>query len=221
MQLTVTEDTQAVAPATWRFGPFEVTETGLDIHGRPSWDVWWEFGERLKFLERTLQFAIGDWAAWGEESFGEDAYAAFVENDYAESTIQTYASVARSVNRLIRVKGLTFAHHRVVASLRRNDRTHSPNTELQRDYLNKARENGWSAGKLREQIRADLGHDPAPVSRVNPFIQTMKGELAANDRGVLFHVDDEGTLIFVNDTRLFPPGFAYHFIVTRVDGVTP
>jgi hypothetical protein len=83
-----------------------------------TYEQWMEYGKRLKETIWGTPFAVGDWiniaesAPWGEKySQGMDMLGI----DY--SRLANYASVAKRVPAVIRVKSLSWSHHAAVAAL--------------------------------------------------------------------------------------------------------
>ena len=76
---------------------------------------WIERGRTLAQADFDHQFAIGDWLIEGEDRWTriyDEAVGIFT--GYTKETLQVFASVARNVEPLIRVKDLSWAHHRAV-----------------------------------------------------------------------------------------------------------
>ena len=107
---------------------------------------WKERGRKLALDDCERQFAIGDWLIEGEEKWTRNIYkdALAIFNGYAKSTLQTFASVARSVEPLSRNKDLSWAHHKVVARFTVLD--------FQQQLLAYAAEKRISATKFRKYV---------------------------------------------------------------------
>jgi hypothetical protein len=86
---------------------------------------------RLRDTEFTHQWAIADWMLAGVSKFGKNrAYEVAIEaTGMTRGTLEQFAHTAKKV--LIRVKGVSFGHHRLVAKYDRKD---------QERYLNHAKE---------------------------------------------------------------------------------
>ena len=97
----------------------------------------------LRETEFTHQWAIADWILAGVKEFGSDrAYEVAVEaTGMTRGTLEQFAHTARKV--LIRVKGVSFGHHRLVAKYKPED---------QQRYLTHA----WEAGESVESFAAFL-----------------------------------------------------------------
>jgi hypothetical protein len=116
----------------------------------PVHQDWLDRCRELAKAGSNLQFDIGDLLAEGEDRWSREiAYdeACVIFHDYTRASLQTLVSVARSVKPLIRVKDLSWAHHRAVAKLAK-----SP--ETQRELLAHAAENGMLVADFREYVKA-------------------------------------------------------------------
>jgi hypothetical protein len=89
----------------------------------------------LRNTEFTHQWAIADWMRDGEKSFGKTKAARTKTYDEAEKvtgftreTLEQFAHTAKKV--LIRVKGVSFGHHRLVAKFKGPDRKKRQKKEL-------------------------------------------------------------------------------------------
>jgi site-specific DNA-methyltransferase (adenine-specific) len=147
-------DITAAPKAELQLAPyFKLTSTGLQITGEPTYDEWAAVGETLKFLESSIQFALGDWLRYGERKWGEKYAQVSEETGRSEGTLRNYVSVANSVDLSLRNDKLTFDHHRFVAPLRLQDG--APDVEKQRHYLDLAAKQELPASKLRDVIKQD------------------------------------------------------------------
>lgn len=127
-------------------GTFTITETGLTVNGNPTYEEWQAFGETLRFLERTIQFTIGDWLNYGEKRWGEKYAQAVEETAYSAGTLRNFASVAATFDLSSRDDKLKFAHYSSVMALRNPDG--SPNRPAQKELLTRAVSEGLSARTL-------------------------------------------------------------------------
>lgn len=135
---------------------FRITPTGLEVHGEPSFELCENFGELLRTMENSIQFARGDFQNYMEARFGEQAAQALdASSGWASSTCRAYRWVSERVapeDRRID-QGLSFKHHMVVAAL--------PPAQ-QRKWLDKAIGNGesepWTVSRLTAALKvgADL-----------------------------------------------------------------
>ncbi|APU21378.1 LmbU family transcriptional regulator [Actinoalloteichus sp. GBA129-24] len=114
---------------------------------RIAFDKWVGIGSYLSNAISASTWCLGDWLVYGEESFSgryRDA-TEFTSLDY--QTLRNHAWVARRFPISRRRETLSFTHHAEVASL----------SEPEQDFwLRKADECGWSAKRLRREVRASL-----------------------------------------------------------------
>jgi hypothetical protein len=120
---------------------------------------WAERGKVLKVAEHQIrktefahQWEIADWVLEGQETFGKEAAydAAEKATGMTRETIQQFAHAAKKV--LIRVKGVSFGHHRLVASL-------YPDRDFQKKELHFARKNRLSVERFSLHLRGLGRHD--------------------------------------------------------------
>lgn len=99
-----------------------------------------------------VRFAIGDALLIGPELYGDEAYQAFEAMHLSEDARLEYRRVASQVPRSRRRKGLSWSHHRAVASLEPAE---------QKTWLRRAAEEGLSHHALRDALRTgDTGLPP-------------------------------------------------------------
>lgn len=80
-----------------QLGKFCVTPTGLTAEGRPTYEEWFSVGSTLKFLNASIQWALGDWLNYGEKTY-RDTYAQAIDaTDYERQTLYDFAWVAGAV----------------------------------------------------------------------------------------------------------------------------
>ena len=103
------------------------------------------------------QFWIGDLLNYCKEAMGE-SYAQIVdETRYSISTLQNFMWVAERVRPNGRWDTLTFDHHSSVAKLEPSE---------QDEWLNRAATSGWSAHRLREELRGPKKEKKPKLIRV-------------------------------------------------------
>jgi len=125
---------------------FMLTETGLEVAGKPDFEEWMDYGVTLKTLDGTSrQFAIGDWIVHGFGTYEHGKWETVqqVWGDEAIETLRQYEWVARQVKSVTRVTHLSFTHHRAIADL--------PD-DKQRKWLQQAAEHKWSVATLRQKM---------------------------------------------------------------------
>lgn len=131
---------------------FQIGPAGLLVTGNPSFDSFDALGETLRTLDKSLQFAIGDFFREVEDRFGEKSSQILDHTGWSESTLRAYRWTAVKVPQEVRrMDRLTYSHHQAVAKL-------AP--RQQRKWLNEAAEaeQPWSVTRLKKAIRD--GADP-------------------------------------------------------------
>lgn len=116
--------------------PFTVSPVGLIIEGEMSFEDWREIARNFGNSLRSAAFCIGDWLIYGESKFGrqlpldapgfDSPRPKLCRESYDEavaltgldmSTLQTYASVCRSIPITERDPRLSFEHHKALAPI--------------------------------------------------------------------------------------------------------
>lgn len=117
-------------------------EEHLAFELRPGLPIeeWIEAGRWLRALERGVQFWVGDWLAYGEAHYGEEAFADLERQD---KTLANWATVARRIDPSRRRGSLRFSHHAEVTSLSPDEQT---------EVLDKAEENNWTVRETRQEV---------------------------------------------------------------------
>jgi hypothetical protein len=134
-----------------------------------EFDAWRERGEKLSFDAADHQWALGDWIVEGDELRGaasltrSQCFKHGVYNFAADvtglsvATIKDYAYVARSVPEEMRVKTLSFGHHKLIAGLER---------EQQLAFLSEMEVGHLTVGDARRRIKYLLSR-AKPESKPN------------------------------------------------------
>lgn len=157
----------------FRFGRINLTAIGLPPDTDLSPEEFESLGEMLARLEGSLQWLLGDWLAYGETRWGETAAHIAEAVGLDVNTLYSYASVCRNVQFLIRIKNLSFSHHRLVAALP---------PDSQRHWLELADEHDWSVATMKSHIQQAL-NPPAnsttpawqkPIERLSKFFTPIK-----------------------------------------------
>lgn len=120
-----------------------LTTVGLTFSTDLQFDEWMSLMETLTRMETAFQFAIGDALIWGEARYGERYSQAMEATGLTYQALANMVWVARKVPIQNRREGLSWTHHRVVASVEPED---------QPGLLNMALEQGLSATGLQEHI---------------------------------------------------------------------
>ena len=142
--------------------PGKLTETSLTLPADLTRERWAEIGRTLRAMERGVQFWVGDWLAFGEDHYGEEAFA---ELERKDKTLANWATVARKVHPSRRRDDVRFSHHAEVTSLPPEEQT---------EVLGMAAENGWVVRETREEVerrnhdRAEKEFGKSQVTKTEP-----------------------------------------------------
>lgn len=131
-----------------------LTSVGLTVVGDLQFDEWLDLMQTLVRMETAFQFAIGDALIWGESRYGEKYSQAMECTGLSYQSLANMVWVSRKVPHHNRVDGLSWTHHRVVASVEPED---------QPPLLQHALTNGMSASGLQQMIS---GKEPTTRSMV-------------------------------------------------------
>lgn len=148
---------------------FEASVNGLIVKGKPGIDLWSEVGRTLRVLERSAQFAIGDFLIRIEEQLGEEASQVVDYSEgWKEKTCDNYRWLASRIAPADRrMDRLGVRHHQLVARLA---------SSRQRYWLTQAAadsdEHPWTVARLRAALKS--GEDIPPSALV--VIVTVKDE---------------------------------------------
>ncbi|APU21372.1 LmbU family transcriptional regulator [Actinoalloteichus sp. GBA129-24] len=124
-----------------------VTRTGLLLPKRMAFEKWVGMGSYLSNIMSGSSWCLGDWLLYGETKFSGRYRDAIELTSLDYQTLRNHAWVARRFPMSRRRDKLSFTHHAEVAAL--------PQPE-QGFWLLKAEEHGWSAKRLRREVRASL-----------------------------------------------------------------
>jgi len=121
-----------------------------------SFEEWSEIGLKLSTMQLGLQWAIGDWWAYGYREYGDRRAIDVVKKlPYTFQSLMNIGSVARRVPPSLRNEALSFSHHTAVAPLEHED---------QKQLLERAAEEKWSVKKLRDAIKRTTQEENEPDS---------------------------------------------------------
>jgi hypothetical protein len=134
----------AIVPAL-SFESFEVTTTGLTIHGEVDFEVWLKYGAALRTVEMATPWVKGDYLNQGEARYG-DKYlqATALWPDNALQTLANCKYVARAIPPERRNENLSWSAHAELASLEPKE---------QEKWIEAVEENEWTVSELREELR--------------------------------------------------------------------
>lgn len=146
-----------------------LTLVGLTFIGSITQDEWLDLMSTLVRTETAFQFSIGDALVYGEKHYGETYSQAMDATGLTYQTLANLMWVAKHVPQSNRVVGVSWTHHRVVASADPAD---------QRGLLEMAKEKHLSAVSLSEHI---TGRQP----RVKPVLPIPDGITVEEAKDVL------------------------------------
>lgn len=119
------------------------TKTSLQFIPGVTYAEWSDVGFRLRDIEKSIHWWIGDWLRYGEDVWGEDIYSIIMaETGFTLKTLQNDKWVAGRFDISSRDEALSFSHHRMVADIE--------NTELRSELLAQAKQNQWTVADLLE-----------------------------------------------------------------------
>ena len=123
-----------------------LTGSSLVLPSGLSYEQWLGIGRKLMLADKAVQWAIGDWWAYGDHTYGERASAA-IDPISGENRLQRYANyawVARSIETSRRREVLSWSSHEAVAGLE---------PKIQDAILGRAVENGWGSREVRAAVK--------------------------------------------------------------------
>ncbi|MFD5184550.1 LmbU family transcriptional regulator [Streptomyces sp. NPDC058372] len=124
-----------------------VTRRGLLLPKRMAFEKWVGVGSYLSNIMSASAWCLGDWLVYGETSFNGRYRDAIELTSLDYQTLRNHAWVARCYPISRRREKLSFTHHAEVASL----------SDPEQDFwLSKAEEYGWSAKRLRREVKTSL-----------------------------------------------------------------
>ena len=125
-------------------GPFTATPTGLIVTAPVPYEVWEAYGGALRRVESSLQWVIGDWLVYGEDTYGEKyAQATSLWPGATIERLKRYAFVSQCVPLCVRTQTLSWSHHTEVASLA---------VVEQKLWLGRAEKESWSVRELKAHM---------------------------------------------------------------------
>lgn len=147
-----------------------ISETELVVVQELSFDQWSRLMEVLSKMDTAFQFALGDALNYGERKYGERYSQAMDSTGREYQSLANYAWVSKAVPPEVRVGGLSWTHHRIVARLEPSE---------QAVLLQKAHSEQWTASALAEMVSGK------PVSKVTEHVSVPKGMTPADAERIL------------------------------------
>jgi hypothetical protein len=120
----------------------------LIIDGETPFEIWQEIGTKLNFIEKYIQFKLGDWLNFGAGVYGEKHAQAIEETGYESKTLRNYAWICGKVAPEARNAKLSFNHHALVAKF---------DSFIQIEELTHAESESMSVEDFRHYLRGKYG----------------------------------------------------------------
>lgn len=125
----------------------KLTATGIVITGEISRDEMMQLGYQIGGMHAAIQWAAGDYLVECERRFEHEAEALMDALGISLESRGQYRRVSEFIPPAERIDGLSWSHHRAVAHLEPEQRTH---------YLTEAKEQGWVKRELEAAVKSDL-----------------------------------------------------------------
>jgi len=123
-----------------------ISEVGMIFSQDLEYDEWYKLMQTLGRLETAFQFAIGDALNYGMAKYGEKYSNAIDATGFAYQSLANWTWVSKSVSIDNRVSGLSWSHHRAVATCQPSE---------QQSLLLSAQARGISASDLLLEIQGE------------------------------------------------------------------
>lgn len=123
-----------------QIGPFTLMPSSLAMRSRPTLEEWEDLGRKLGYMQKNINWWIGDMIVFGEAQRGDDIYQAIAETvsyDYVDRC----QFMSRSFPPGTRFP-LSYSHHQAVANIP---------PKLRSVMLKMAITNRWTAQELRQK----------------------------------------------------------------------
>lgn len=120
-----------------------LTRVGWEPESGLSESAWRDCGHAILQWRDGMNWALGDWANYGEREYGDSAQAAR-RAGFTEGHMHDLAWVAGTYEPAERSEGLSWSHYRKAAPLARQDRTR---------LLAQAEVEGWSVAQTEAEVR--------------------------------------------------------------------
>jgi hypothetical protein len=146
--------------------PGTATKTALQLPAGMSFEEWQQVGEQLQHAQRAVMWWLGDWWAFGERRYGEEASQA--SDLPSAKTLSNAASVCMRINPSRRRESLSFSHHADVAYL---------GADIADRLLDLAEEHDWTRTELRKQIRIVLGKEGSSKADLVKLVMELMDQL--------------------------------------------
>jgi len=144
------------------------TPLGLRLPASLSFERWQALGRRIGSVANASSWWLGDWAFYGEGSYGEKYKQAIAVTGLDYQTLRNYAWVAGRFDLSRRRDKLSFGHHAELAALAEHQ---------QDEWLDQAERSRWSRSELRSRLRSEKqARIPGGVEHVRLKVDTARVE---------------------------------------------
>lgn len=147
-----------------------ISDVGIEFFSDITFEDWARLMSTLSRLETAFQFALGDTLNYGNTAYGEKYSQAMDSTGHSYQALANYAWVARSVPHKVRVAGLSWTHHRVVARLEEKEQASWLNlastAQMTIDDLSGAIRGEPVTHRVQELIKVPDGMTPKDAERI-------------------------------------------------------
>lgn len=95
----------------------KLSKNGITFTDNVSYNDWVKIGDKLRLMEGSVQFWIGDWLNYGENNYDKWTQEFDPEKNYDYGYLSNMKWVARRVDISRRRENLSWSHHQTVADL--------------------------------------------------------------------------------------------------------
>jgi hypothetical protein len=174
LQARSSQDASLVSSLNFDQSKVQFTEHGLVLAEGIEFEEWKAIGYYIRRVARSIEWAIGDWLAYGEFNYKDKVYSKRMPNGVYElasqifgiaaSTLKNYKYVAVHFNSSSRHDKLTLSHGYEIVSAKVPE-THYP------IWAKEVVDGGLTTRQLRHKLR-DSGkdHAPEPLDKPKPTI---------------------------------------------------
>lgn len=128
-------------------GCFTLTETGMEVRGKPSFSEYQGIGDWISRAHKSSGWWVADWLAYGESraDFREMLDAVMDVTQYSEETVKNFKYLGENIPPSRRRADVDISKHFEVAALSAKEQDH---------WLEVAHDRGLTKRELRNEIRA-------------------------------------------------------------------
>jgi hypothetical protein len=130
----------------WKIGKFSMADAQAVCHGIPEPEDFSIPLEKLMYIQKHLNWWLGDIALMAEDNYGDDCYQYFPDG-FSVDHIDRCMAMAKGIKRDQRNPMVSWSMHREVIGL-------AP--AIQECCLKKAENEGWNQVDLRSYVQANF-----------------------------------------------------------------